>query len=336
MAKVHVLNQYLWPDGAPTGIYAEMLADRLALEGCDVALVGGGGSYRKTTRPEPATPIVRLRAQRGRRGSHLSTLGEYWSVNSAFTDYVRREVREGDVVIISSAPPTTVHLHRVIHQQGATGIYWLQDYYPELLRGVWNYPAVIRAMLDRHWHRHLASWDRVVKSAANLGYHGANAAVIRNWPTLTFAEVPPPEPGTALYTGNFGYGHDVASFVAKCEELRARGCRIVVRGDGPGLRRLPSWIDTGPAFSSEAELRAALIRHELHLVAAHPDIRAAIFPSKIWNSLAAGREVIGTGFAGEMADELAASRDAAFTDPLRAWEKLVAECLARELACPAS
>lgn len=329
MGRVHLLNQYLWPDSAPTGIYTEMLADRLAAEGNDVVLVGGGGSYRESTRPAPATPIIRLRAQRGRRGSHASTFAEYWSVNAAFAAYIRREVREGDVVIVSSAPPLTIHLHRAIRERRAVAVYWLQDYYPELLRGVWDYPAPIRAWLSRHWQRHLAAWDHVVKSAANLGYNGANAVVIRNWPTLTFTEAPPPEPGTALYTGNFGYGHDVASFVAECAALRERGVHIVVRGDGPGIARLPSWIESGPAFASEAELRSALLRHELHLIAAHPRIRSAIFPSKIWNSLALGREVIGTGFAGEMAEELTASHAARHSEHAGQWVEFVGGILSR-------
>lgn len=332
MGRIHLLNQYLWPDGAPTGIYTEMLAGRLAADGLDVALVGGGGSYRASTRPAPATPIVRLRAQRGQRGSHASTFAEYWSVNSAFAGYIRREVRAGDVVVVSSAPPLTIHLHRAIHERSALAVYWLQDYYPELLRGVWDYPSPIRAWLARHWDRHLAAWDRVVKSAANLGYRGANAATIRNWPTLAFTEVPPPEPKTALYTGNFGYGHDVPSFVAECSTLHERGVRIVVRGDGPGIGRLPAWIETGPAFASEAELRAALVRHGLHLVAAHPEIRTAIFPSKIWNSLAAGREVIGTGFVGEMADELEATRRAPFREHIGQWVQLLAGILPRTSA----
>ncbi len=328
--RVHLLNQYLWPDSAPTGIYTEMLADRLTARGFATTLVGGGGSYRESTRPAPATPIVRLRAQRGRRGSHVSTLGEYWSVNAAFADYIRREVRAGEVVVISSAPPLTIHLHREIHRQRAIGIYWLQDYYPELLRGVWDYPTPIRSWLGRHWHRHLGKWDRVVKSAANLGYHAANAAVIRNWPTLDFSEPPPPEPGTALYTGNFGYGHDVASFVAMCERLRAQGCRITVRGDGPGVARLPAWIDTRPPFASAEELHAGLLRHAVHLVAAHPQIRSAIFPSKIWNSLAAGRPIEASGFAGEMAAELEATLRAPWREHRAEWEKLIADKLSDE------
>lgn len=321
--RVHVLSQYLWPDAAPCGIYAESLADRLNDAGIDAVLACGSGNYRKSERPAPRTPIVWLSTYPPRRGSFISTLGGYASVCTMFEDYIRRDVRAGDVAIVTSAPPLTVRLHRVVHEQGATAIYWLQDYYPELVRGIWDYPAVLRALLGRHWHRHLAQWDRVVKCAANLDYHGPNATVIRNWATLDFPEPAAPEPWTALYTGNLGYGHDVESFLSACAQLRQRGYRITVRGDGPGMKKLPSWIDAGPSYPTAEELQRALLRHEVHLVAAHPKIRTAIFPSKIWNSLAAGREVIGSGFEGEMAEELAETRRAPLHEHLNEWTQLI-------------
>ena len=47
---VHVLTQYAWPDDAPTGIYAEHLADDLSAQGLRVKLVAGTGRYREGRR----------------------------------------------------------------------------------------------------------------------------------------------------------------------------------------------------------------------------------------------------------------------------------------------
>ncbi len=317
--RFHILNQYLWPDGAPTGIYAEQLADGLNARGFSAVLVGGGGSYRRSARPQPQSQIVTLRCHGGRRGSHLSTLREYGSIHRAFAGYIAREVARGDVVIVTSAPPSSLTLHREVHRAGATAVYWLQDYYPELLRGVWRFPQPIRAGLNAFWGPHLRRWDHVVKAAANLGYDGPNVCVLRNWPTLAFDEDAAPEPHTALYSGNLGYGHDVGRFIAECETLHRAGCRIAVHGDGPGMARLPGWIAAAPPFSSEAEMRATFLRNEVHLVAADPEIRAAIFPSKIWNSLAAGRRIVCSGFEGEMLAELEASRCSPFARHREMW-----------------
>ena len=88
-------------------------------------------------------------------------------------------------------------------------------------------------------------------------------------------------------------------------------------------RKLPRWLAPQPLQNDATKLRDDLLRHEVHLVAANPKITQAIFPSKIWNSLAAGRELVCTGFAGEMATELAAVRHAPFQRHLDQWVQLV-------------
>jgi hypothetical protein len=61
----------------------------------------------------------------------------------------------------------------------------------------------------------------------------------------------------------------------------------------------------------------------VHLIAANPRITQAIFPSKIWNSIAAGRRLVCTGFAGEMALELEESKSAHFQSHLEQWAQLI-------------
>jgi len=61
----------------------------------------------------------------------------------------------------------------------------------------------------------------------------------------------------------------------------------------------------------------------VHLIAAHPKIQHAIFPSKIWNSIAAGRRLICTGFEGAMQRELEAARTAQFDRHLEQWLALL-------------
>jgi hypothetical protein len=73
------------------------------------------------------------------------------------------------------------------------------------------------------------------------------------------------------------------------------------------------------------KLKRDLVRHEVHLIAGHPQIRRAIFPSKIWNSIAAGRRLICTGFAGEMATELEETKRALFGTHLDQWTRLLVD-----------
>lgn len=321
--RIHLLTQYLWPDDAPTGIYMEQVADALLQRGRSAVLVAGPGSYRPGSRPPPAAPLHRLQARAGTRGNLVSTAWEYLSVHRAFLLYIRTFVQPGDVVVVNSAPPSTPFLLRSIRSRGAVSVYWLQDYYPELIRGLWDPPRPIRRFLHKIWDQALVRWDLVVKAAANLAYTGSNSRVIRNWNTLNPGEPTAATPRTALYSGNLGYGHDLDAFIRLCADLRDRGYTITVRGDGPGMSKLPGWIRTEPPISAPEALRVSYWEAELHLIAADPDITGAVFPSKLWNSLAVGRPIECSGFAGPMAEELACSLRANFRSHLAEWVDLL-------------
>jgi hypothetical protein len=325
---VHVLSQFLWPDDAPTGIYGEQLADRLAAAGIVTRLVGGRGPYRRGERPPPRTPIERVSHHVSHRPSLASTAREYWSLARAFERYIGEQVRRRDLVVMTSAPPTTIRLHRLIHERGATAVYWLQDYYPELLRTICDGPRAVRRPFARYWDRHLERWDRVVKVATNLAYDGANALVIRNWPTLDPGPAQAAVPRTALYSGNLGFPHHLPSFLEGCATLAAEGYAVTVRGDGRGMRRLPPWVRARPPCTDPAELARSYWEAEVHLVAAHPKFPGAVFPSKYWNSRAVGRRIVLTGFAGPMLDEVQLADKADPAEHPGQWVDLVAHLLA--------
>jgi hypothetical protein len=301
---VHLLTQYAWPDDAPTGIYTEHLADGLAGEGVTVRLVAGCGTYRAGNRPAPRTRIVRLPHREGRRGSLASVALEYEATRRAFRRYLRSEVREGDTVVLTSAPPTTVFLHREIRRRGAVGVYWLQDYYPQLVRAVWDPPLPLRSLMGRLWDRQLARWDHVVKAAGNIRCTRPDVRLIRNWNTLELGPPRPAVPRTALYSGNLGWGHHLASFLELCRRLVNDGYRVTVRGDGPGMKLLPAWLHAEPALIDPAALIRSYWDAEVHLLAGHPKLPDAVFPSKVWNAIAAGRPVLASGFAAPMLEEL--------------------------------
>jgi glycosyltransferase involved in cell wall biosynthesis len=325
MGTFHILTQYIWPDGGPDGLLAEQLGARLQKHGCDVCLVGGKGTYRPSGREKPEVPLINLDHYCGRRGNLAQTVIEYCAVKRAFHDYITRFVKEGDVVVVTSAPPTTVQLAKAIKRRGARAIYWLQDYYPELVRGICEYPKTLRSAFCAYWDSQLIQWDRVVKVAANIRGPSRNSVVIRNWPTLEFEGSTQPEPLTALYSGNLGYGHDISLLVAACAALRDKGYKISIRADGRGVPYLPAWLKAQPLHSNPEELKNDLIRHEVHLVAAHPRITRAIFPSRIWNSIAARRRLLCTGFIGEMAAELDAAKNAPFERHLDQWTTLLVD-----------
>src|SRR5260370_41078929 len=123
MATFHILTQYIWPDAAPTGLYAEHLATRLHEQGCDVRLVGGQGSYRTLGRNKPTVPILHLEHYQGRRGNLAQTFVEYAAVKRPFANYIDKFVMPGAAVVATSARPNTVQRANRIKRRAATAIH---------------------------------------------------------------------------------------------------------------------------------------------------------------------------------------------------------------------
>jgi hypothetical protein len=238
--------------------------------------------------------------------------------------------------VLTSAPPTTLFLHGTVRARGATGVYWLHDYYPQLIRAVWDPPRVLRRLMGRLWDHHLAAWGHVVKAAGNIRCPVEEAPTIRNWNTLDLGAPRPARPRTALYSGNLGWGHHLPSFLELCRQLAGEGYEITVRGDGPGMRGLPSWVQAAPPLTDPEALIRSYWDAELHLAAGHPLIPDAVFPSKIWNALAAGRPVRISGCGPAMLEELEVARRARPADHLREWVRFVASLLAPPAARQAS
>lgn len=326
-SRIHILAQHVWPDDAATGLYAEQVAQTLVARGLPVVLVGGVGRYRESARPRPDANIIRLDHFCGKRGNLLTVAWEYHSLSLAFREYIQQYVNSGDVVVIGSFPPNTVRLASQIQNRGAISVYWLQDYYPEILRGLWEYPAVARRSLSASWNYYLQRWDYVVKSSGNLAYNGPNARVIRNWPSVDLGPEMPFIPKTALYSGGLGYAHSLKHLLVACEELKNEGYEVIIRGDGPGFKKLPRWIHREPPLQNLQMLTRSYWEAEVHLVAAHPRIQRALFPSKFWNSLATGRRLICTGFEGEMETELEISKQSAYQTHRQAWADFIASLL---------
>jgi hypothetical protein len=300
---IHLLSQHCWPDCSPVSILCEQSAVFFRDHGYDIKVVVGSGVYRAGSRPDPKLNIIKLPTLKGKRGGILSTFSEYHTVCGAFRRYIETSVSPGEIVIVTSAPPQSFHLIGAIRKKEARAIYWLHDYYPDLLRGFINYPDFVRDMLASHWTSYLRRWDLVVKIAPNLDYEGPNACVLRDWPTLDPGPPRPFEPKTACYFGNLGYGHSLPLFLEMCEKLRADGYKISLVGDGPKVASLPPWIECCKPVD-EQTLIDLLWRAEVHLIAADPKMTRAIFPSKYWNSRATGRKILVSGFAGTMLEEL--------------------------------
>lgn len=308
MSKIHIINQYIWPDGSPVCLISEQLAVYLTLQGVPLVMVGGAGEYRPSSRPRPAITFVSLPTQALPRHNALQILREYVSVFRTFRRYVKQSVEPGDTVLITSSPFLNVLLRRFV-PKSVTVIFWLFDYFPASIYSL-NLPKSLFRAIKHWWDGELKKYDSVIKISTNLGYFGDNAVVYRQWPMIAIEPNPTIIPQKkALYTGNLGIAHDVESLVVECEKLRDEGYEINFHADGPGLDKLPDWLKkrSHGVFKNADDLICALHEHEVHLVTGTLGTEELSFPSKTWNSIASGRRVIGCGFTGMMLEEFSQS-----------------------------
>ena len=166
-----------------------------------------------------------------------------------------------------------------------------------------------------------------MKVAANVRCPRADAILIRNWNTMDLGHPRPARPRTALYSGNLGWGHHLPSFLELCRRLVDEGYEVTVRGDGPGMKSLPGWVRREPLLTDQDALVRSYWEAEVHLVAGHPELPDAVFPSKIWNALAAGRPVLASGFSPPMLEELEQARRAEPRSHIAQWVSFVSTLL---------
>ncbi len=301
--KIHIINHHIWPDGSPICLITEQTAQYLTQQNVPVVVVGSGGKYRSSSRSKPDINFVTLKTKLFKRQNVFQNMMEYLMVLRAFWQYIRENVHDHDTLILTSAPPSNVLLRYALHKRKVKTVFWLFDYFPGYLFPL-GLPTFIYGWLRRWWDGELSRYDYVIKIAGNLGYYGENVRTFRLWPTMLLHSQSGIGANKALYSGNLGMAHDVNSLVTICEELRDRNFEIDIYADGPGTKKLPDWLKARlQPLLAEEDYKKALANHDVHIVAGTPNVDELSFPSKTWNSIAAGKQIIPCGFFGKMQRE---------------------------------
>jgi len=305
---IHILNHHFWPDGSPSAVLEEELADTLRSMGYDTRLVAGSGSFHKTQRPAPASPVTHLPSgETGMRHSQFAILMDYWRLAKAVATYVRKNVSSDDVVLATSSPFLNVFLIRVLrrHAPHAATIFHLHDYLPSNQRSLSVIHRLVRPFMKWLIDRYLRQWGLVISCAGNIAYKEKNCVVARFWPTITKPANRHIDTSVkaALYAGNLSIAHNITALVTMMDELNTEGWAIDFYGDGPAMRDLPAYVRRHP-FASGDEYIDVLYNHPLHLVCGVARDGTGAFPSKTMNSLYIGAEVRPCGFQPEMLAEL--------------------------------
>lgn len=195
-------------------------------------MVAGKGSYRLANRNKPNFEIFNLDTESFDRNKKKSIIKEYYSVFKNQINYIKKNISNDDLVIVTSAPFLSIFLIYFLPLK-CKKIYWLFDYFPASLKCLYNIPNLIKKIFDMIWEHNLNKWDSVIKISENLGYFGKNVKTFRQWPMIEIKPSDNIPAKSVLYTGNLGIAHDADALIKICSDYMDKGYGINIYADGP-------------------------------------------------------------------------------------------------------
>lgn len=326
--RILALNQFYPPDHAATAQLLGDLCEGLAAEGHEVSVVTSRGTYlggRSLPRSETRARVTVIRSWATSLGKatllhRLCDYGSFWG--SSLTDLIR--VARPDVLLALTTPPMIASgVALVAAGRRVPLVTWVQDVYPEAASqlGVLNESApAYRALLRLSEWTHRRSTRIVALStgmARRLQAQGADVdrvRVIPNWADGADLTPVPREANpfrtehglgdrfVAMYSGNLGLGHDVATVIRAAAILETRCPRALLVFVGDGARRAEAErLAAGLGnvrflpYQPRARLAESLSAADVHLVTLRPELEGLLVPSKLYGALASSRPVCYVG-----------------------------------------
>jgi glycosyltransferase involved in cell wall biosynthesis len=322
-----LLNQYYYPDLAPTAQLAADLGEELVRRGHQVTAVACSRSYSGEARlphrdAHAGVRILRVPSTAFGRGTRLGRAVDYGSFLVGALQPLLTDERP-DVVVALSTPPLVAALGLMAQRLRRTRfVYWVMDVYPELAvrlgalsPGGWPARALARlgqiileradavVALDERMR------DRLVAGGAARG----KIEVIDNW--CDGAAIRPrdeanplrrslglDETFTVSYSGNMGLAHDFDT-IARAVALSAdEPVHWLFIGDGPRRAAFEASVAgfsgdrvTFLPYQSREALPVSLTAADASLVTLERDLDGLLVPSKVYSALAAGLPVLYVG-----------------------------------------
>lgn len=327
--RVVFLNQTFHPDVAATAQHAFDLARDLASHGHEVHAIASRSLYGQRGATLPAEETVEG-VQVHRVGRSLfgkaglaARLFDFVSFFAASTWRLLRMPR-ADVCVCLTTPPFIALAGLLAKRlRGGRLVIWSMDLYPDapVAFGLMRSGSVLVRIAQRLDRLCLSGADAVVALGRCMrdrliakGVDPDRVEVIGVWSDEDeIVDEPRENPfrkrwsigdrTLVMYSGNFGLGHDVETFLDAAERLRADD-RVRFAFVGGGKRKpevdaavrdrdLRSCIVEG--HQPREALGELLTAADIHLVTIRPGVEGIMVPSKFYGILAAGRPAILVG-----------------------------------------
>lgn len=363
--RVLLINQVFYPDVAATAQHAHDLAKHLVANGHEVHVIASRSIYGQKGSALPANETVdgihihRVgRSIFGKAGilARVADFALFYALAAlkAFT------MRKSDVVVTFTTPPFIALLGYALKLiRRSKFVYWVMDLYPDLpvACGVMKEGALPTRFFEGINRFCLKKADRVVvlgrcmlERVRSKGIDHGQVQHIGVWSDATELEpvARDQNPYTdewglrdkfvVMYSGNFGLGHDVNTFLQAAKTLQQDNrIRFLFVGGGKKKITVDEFVKehnltnavTAP-YQPRESLGASLSSADVHLATLLEGVEGIMVPCKLFGIMAAAKPAI---FIGHPSSELARVLDeygAGFNIRQSDSESLVA--LIKELA----
>lgn len=336
--KVLLLNQVFYPDVAATAQHGHDLARDLVKHGHEVTAIASRSIYGQKGASLPKRETVDgIEIHRVGR-SLFGKVGIAGRLADFLLFYVSAFIKammlpRHDVVVCFTTPPFIAIVGLLLRQvKGTRCVYWVMDVYPDVAvaSGIMHEDAPLTRILERLHRRVLRSADAVVVLGRCMrdrvlakGVPAERVHLIGVWsdseeidPTIRAdnpyrTEWSIEDRLLVMYSGNFGIGHDVDTFLGAARLLRDDDrIRFAFVGGGKRKAEVEAFIAEHDlestcvlaAYQPRERLGDLLTSADVHLATMLPGWEGVMVPSKLFGMLAAGRPVL---FVGPGASEVA-------------------------------
>lgn len=314
--RILLLNQFFWPDAAPTAALAADVVRQLAARGHQVTVVCSAKTYfdAKADQPAPPAEIVRVGGARYSRGA----AGKLLSWTSFLLAAARRSLRLAppDLVLAMTTPPGLALIGLLLKRRFGSRLWiWEMDLYPDVAAATGTVDPT--SPLYRTAHRILTGIRREADGILALGEcmrerlvaSGVEAdriLVAENWAdgaAIRPRPFPTLPPLRVLYSGNLGLAHDTETIFQAMLQLKDHaGIEFRFAGDGARRRELEDKCRRAglertafEPYCEAARLPERLSACHVGLVTLQLACAGTVVPSKVYPLLAAGRPVLFIG-----------------------------------------
>jgi colanic acid biosynthesis glycosyl transferase WcaI len=315
--RIVIVNQFFWPDVAPTGVLLCDLARHLNKEGHDVTVICSGGAYTQVAcdgRDRPPVKIIRIPGIPYRRGA----LGRLFSYATFFAGALWYELRvyRPDVVVSMTTPPLLAVAGAIVKSlRGARHFIWEMDLFPDAFVALGalaqnglatRFLGRIEDYIRRHSDGIIVLGPCMRTRLLERGTPAHLIHVAENWADGSTISPRPNRhsgPLNIFYSGNLGMAHDIDTIADAMRNFRNDPRFLFTfAGGGVGRTRMQQMCAAErienvrflPYVISD-DMEDHLAQADIGLVTERSSCIGTVVPSKTYSLMAAGRPILFIG-----------------------------------------